>query len=200
MARHLPLAVSADAPATQPVEEEGVFRGDGAEAALLQVGDLAKATGKTVRAIHLYEELGLLQPSKRSKGRFRLFDADAVARVRWVSKLQDLGMTLPEIQAIARSLSEASSAPGAMKVLRETYRARIDETRAQLRRLHALERELSASLAYLDTCDSCDPSRVLESCAVCDQHSCHGQAPELVRSVQPRTKLGPAHTPDDQKP
>ena len=29
---------------------------------LMQVGDLANATGKTVRAIHLYEELGLLKP------------------------------------------------------------------------------------------------------------------------------------------
>ena len=29
---------------------------------LLRVGDIARATGKTVRAIHLYEELGLLRP------------------------------------------------------------------------------------------------------------------------------------------
>ena len=36
---------------------------------LLQVGDLAKASGKTVRAIHHNEELGLLQPHARSKGR-----------------------------------------------------------------------------------------------------------------------------------
>src|SRR4051812_45582301 len=49
---------------------------------LLQVGDLAKQSGKTVRAIHLYEELGLLRPPARSKGRYRLFSADAVTRVR----------------------------------------------------------------------------------------------------------------------
>src|SRR5947209_7637254 len=56
---------------------------------LLQVGDLAKQSGKTVRAIHLYEELGLLRPHARSKGRYRLFSADAVTRVRWIGKLQD---------------------------------------------------------------------------------------------------------------
>ncbi|HEU5074349.1 MAG TPA: MerR family DNA-binding transcriptional regulator, partial [Polyangiaceae bacterium] len=50
--------------------------------ALMQVGELAKATGKTVRAIHLYEELGLLRPANRSKGRYRLFSADAELRVR----------------------------------------------------------------------------------------------------------------------
>ena len=35
---------------------------------LLKVGELARRTGKTVRAIHLYEELGLLTPAVRSKG------------------------------------------------------------------------------------------------------------------------------------
>ena len=35
---------------------------------LLRVGDLARLTGKSVRAIHLYEELGLLQPTTRSSG------------------------------------------------------------------------------------------------------------------------------------
>ena len=38
---------------------------------LLKVGELAKRTGKTVRAVHLYEELGLLTPAVRSKGGFR---------------------------------------------------------------------------------------------------------------------------------
>src|SRR4051794_25173517 len=65
---------------------------------LLQVGDLAKQSGKTVRAIHLYEELGLPRPPPRSKGRYRLFSADAVTRVRWIGKLQDLGLSLPTIQ------------------------------------------------------------------------------------------------------
>ncbi len=200
MSRHLPLTVVRPPVATQPSEETGVSRKATAEAGLLQVGDLAKATGKTVRAIHLYEELGLLQPSKRSKGRFRLFDQDAIARVRWVGKLQDLGMTLPEIQVIARTLSEASSAPGAMKLLREKYEACLGDTRAQLRRLHALERELSASLAYLDICDACDPGRALEACAVCEQHACDIEPPELVRGVQAHPKLHAVSLSADQDP
>src|SRR4051794_30996620 len=72
------------------------------EGDLLQVGDLAKATGKTVRAIHLYEELGLLRAHERSKGRYRLFTSDALIRVRWISKLQNLGLSLSEIQELVR--------------------------------------------------------------------------------------------------
>ena len=48
----------------------------------LRVGELAKVTGKTVRALHLYEELGLLAPSERSKGGYRLYDEAALQLVR----------------------------------------------------------------------------------------------------------------------
>ena len=37
----------------------------------LKIGDLAKATGKTQRALRLYEEMGLLAPSERTLGGFR---------------------------------------------------------------------------------------------------------------------------------
>ena len=52
------------------------------ERQLLRIGDLARATGKTVRAIHLYEERGLLKPATRSSGGFRLYDPSAVERLR----------------------------------------------------------------------------------------------------------------------
>ena len=48
---------------------------------LLKVGDIARRTGKTVRAIHLYEELGLHNPAVRSKGGFRLDRGDGVKRI-----------------------------------------------------------------------------------------------------------------------
>src|ERR1041384_2231185 len=72
--------------------------GQGSSEQLLQVGDLARASGKTVRAIHHYEEVGLLKPHARSKGRYRLYDQAAVTRVRWIGKLHDLGLSLSQIQ------------------------------------------------------------------------------------------------------
>lgn len=125
---------------------------------LLQIGDLSKATRKTVRAIHHYEELGLIKPDARSKGRFRLYDSSAVTRVRWIGKLADLGMSLVEIQQVVAAWEGAPSAARAMSDVRATYRQRLEETRAQIARLTLLERELEASIDYLDTCDSCDPA------------------------------------------
>src|SRR6185436_9097197 len=92
---------------------------------LLQVGDLARLCGKSVRAIHLYEELGLLRPHARSKGRYRLFSQDAVVRVRWIGKLQDLGLSLPTIQNVVREWEMSSSAPNAMAKMRDVYREKL---------------------------------------------------------------------------
>ena len=61
-----------DAEATIPVES---LHG------LLRIGQLATACGKTARAMHLYEELGLLKPVVRSKGGFRLYSRAAIHRV-----------------------------------------------------------------------------------------------------------------------
>jgi DNA-binding transcriptional MerR regulator len=149
----------------------------------LRVGDLARLTGKTVRALHLYEELQLLEPLERNKGSFRLYAGDSVTRVRFISKLQDLGFSLGDIREIVRSWSASGSAPDAMARMRDLYRAKLEDTRAQVERLRALELELAASLAYLETCDTCDPHRLIAACCSCDKRASDEAAPELVAGL-----------------
>jgi DNA-binding transcriptional MerR regulator len=148
---------------------------------LMQVGDLARETGKTVRAIHLYEELGLLEPAARSKGGYRLYASEALTRIRWIGKLQDMRFSLGDIQTIVNEWEQAGSAPGAMKRMREVYTRKLEDTREQQRRLAALEQELASSLDYLDTChDVCEPQRLLSACNCCDLHDKSAEVPELV--------------------
>jgi DNA-binding transcriptional MerR regulator len=154
--------------------------GEAADGELRQVGDLAKETGKTVRAIHLYEELGLLKPAARSKGRYRLYSRDALVRIRWIGKLQEMGFSLTDIQQIVRDWEGGGKAPNAMRKMREVYAKKLEETRAHLHRLRVLEHEIESSIAYLDTCDVCDPERLLGFCKACDLHSCESHVPELV--------------------
>jgi hypothetical protein len=62
------------------------------------------------------------------------------------------------------------------------YAAKLEETRAQIARLHELERELEVSVAYLDACEPCDksvqPDRKLNSAPGCAEHT-HAKAPEV---------------------
>lgn len=155
----------------------------GVREAPLLVGDLARRTGKSVRALHLYEELGLLEPAERSKGGYRRYRADSVTRVEWITRLQDAGLSLPEIRDLLAGWQEGPTAPDAMQRLAELYRAKLAETRTQLERLAALERELENSLAYLETCTSCEPVRQVTACSACDRHECHAEEPVLVAGL-----------------
>jgi DNA-binding transcriptional MerR regulator len=151
----------------------------------MQVGDLAQESGKTVRAIHLYEELELLKPAARSKGRYRLYGRDALVRIRWIGKLQSLGFSLTDIKSIVKDLEVEPSAPQAMNKVRAVYEKKLEETRAQIAELQKLEHEIEASLEYLTTCDSdCEPDRALPTCHSCDHHSEDQEVPDLVAGLR----------------
>jgi len=153
------------------------------ELSLLKVGELAKRTGKTVRAIHLYEELGLLTPSVRSKGGFRLYSLRAAKRIEWIQKLQDMGFSLTEIKAFLRVWEESGTAPKAMETVREIFTDKLRETRATIARLSKLAEELSESLEYLDSCRSCEPVHTQHECGSCEIHGHEGEAPLLVDGI-----------------
>lgn len=154
---------------------------DPAAGALMQVGDLARESGKTVRAIHLYEQLDLLKPAARSKGRYRLYGPEALLRIRWIGKLQELGLSLTDIKAIVKDVETQGSAPTAMVKVREVYREKLAETRAQIARLEALEREMLASLEYLEACKSvCASDRLVQACQSCNHHPREQHVPDLV--------------------
>src|ERR1051325_11476921 len=92
---------------------------------LMRVGELAKAVGKTVRAMHLYEELGLLEPAARSDGGFRLYGQDAVERITWIVKLQAIGFTLAEIQGFIRDFQDAHTGRDATARVRATFAEKL---------------------------------------------------------------------------
>lgn len=163
---------------------------------LYQVGDLARASGKTVRAIHHYEEVGLLQPHARSKGRYRLYDQNALTRLRWIGKLHDLGMSLAQIQQMLHVWEASPSAPGAMAKIRSIYLQKLEDTRAQIAHLASLERELEASIDYLDTCDTCcDPAELVRACTNCNVHDKAQHEPELVAGIHGGNGLMKAAAP-----
>ena len=127
----LPLAPPAELPSGTDLPESAE---DETPARLMQIGDLAKETGRTVRAIHLDEELGLLTPAARSKGRYRLYGRESLVRIRWIGRLQEMGFSLGDIQTVVREWERIESAPGATRRMREVYARKLEETREQMRR------------------------------------------------------------------
>ena len=151
--------------------------------ALLRVGDVARRTGKTVRAIHLYEELGLLQPASRSSGGFRLYDWSVLERLRWIDLLHELGFSLQEMREVVRSWWDADLGPEAMEALRALFSRKLQETRAQARKYQQLERELLEGLAYLETCRACATPSGVTTCQSCSQDHGMKEEPALVAGI-----------------
>jgi MerR family copper efflux transcriptional regulator len=150
---------------------------------MIRIGDLARLTGKTVRAIHLYEELGLLKPASRSSGGFRLYEARAADRVRWIDLLHGMGFSLHEMKDLLQAWWNADLGPDAMGHLRGLFQAKLMETREAIERNRRIEGELLAGLAYLETCRVCATHEATSGCVHCTQdHGMDGE-PALLAGI-----------------
>lgn len=151
---------------------------------LLRVGELAQETGKTSRAIRFYEELDLLVPTERTAGGFRMYHPDAVMRIHWIDRLQELGFSLQEVRKFLETFRGELHGPAAMDQLRAFYEEKLAETRATLARLRGLEAELTDSLQYLQGCQTCAPQTLRTACHTCSEpHDTSAQTPAMVAAV-----------------
>jgi len=65
----------------------------------LKIGELAKKSGLSVRALHHYDAIGLLSPSQRTEGGARLYGRDDLIRLHRIEALKRFGYSLPDIKA-----------------------------------------------------------------------------------------------------
>lgn len=101
-----------------------------------KIGDLADATGVTVRTLHYYEEIGLLVPSARTSAGHRLYGRGEIERLYRICSLRQLGMPL---DGVRRSLDESG----------DGLTTAISGHLADLDRRLATENRLRARLARL---------------------------------------------------
>ncbi|MFC7306820.1 MerR family transcriptional regulator [Streptomyces monticola] len=67
---------------------------------LYSIGDLARRTGLTVKAIRFYADNGIVPPTDRTPSGYRQYDSDAVARLQFVRTLRELGIDLTTIRRV----------------------------------------------------------------------------------------------------
>ncbi|MCO1580435.1 MerR family transcriptional regulator [Crossiella sp. SN42] len=70
---------------------------------LFTIGQLSRSTGLSTRTIRFWSDSGLLPPTARSYGGYRLYDAAAVGRLELVRTLRELGM---DLDTVAKVLAE----------------------------------------------------------------------------------------------
>ena len=79
-------------------------------AASMQIGEVAQATSLSIRTIRWYGEVGLVEPSARSKGGFRLYTQADVERLQLVKRMKPLEFTLEEMRDLLGVVDELEQA------------------------------------------------------------------------------------------
>lgn len=110
----------------------------------MRIGELAEATGATVRAIRYYEEQGLLRPERTASGQ-RVYTPDAVDQVRWIRTLLGNGFPSRAIAKLRRCTSADEVTPEQRAVVHEEY-ARIE---AEYRAAAAARARFETVLAFI---------------------------------------------------
>ncbi|GLW59111.1 MerR family transcriptional regulator [Kitasatospora phosalacinea] len=105
----------------------------------MQIGEVASRTGLSLRTIRHYEETGLVVPSARSQGGFRLYTENDVQRLMVVRRMKPLGFTLDQM----RDLLEATDRLDADETLD------VHERRALLQRVRGYEQAATEQVEKL---------------------------------------------------
>lgn len=106
----------------------------------LNIGEVAKATGLTKKAIRYYQDTGLISPAVNSDNNYREYSEEDVARLKVIRTLRRLDLTAAEIL-------EALSSP---ERLAEVLRRRIAAIREEIRAAERREAVMESLLAQID--------------------------------------------------
>src|SRR3954454_17828286 len=124
----------------------------------MQIGEVATRTELSLRTIRHYEDTGLVIPSARSQGGFRLYTESDVARLMVIRRMKPLGFTLDEMRALLEATDRldtgAELPPEEHEELLDRIRGfeqaaqrRVEDLRTQLARAEEFAAALGERLA-----------------------------------------------------
>ena len=147
-----------------------------------KVGELARATGLTVRTLHHYDEIGLLKPSGRTPKGHRVYGEADVARLQQVTSLRQLGFGLDDIAAL---LDRRGMRP------REVVHLHLHRLREQIQLQRVLCDRLEAIAARLDAAETVSADELIltiEATTMYDKY----YTPEQLDTLKARAdEIGP---------
>jgi MerR family transcriptional regulator, thiopeptide resistance regulator len=144
-----------------------------------KVGEIAKRTGLTVRALHHYDQIGLVSPSHRTRAGHRLYGTGDLARLQQVLSLRQLGFSLEEIRDV---LGRPDFSPRRVLELHiDRLRGRIEEQERLCRRLEAL----AARVGPADEISAEELIETMEAIVMFEKH----YTPEQLKALEDRRAL-----------
>jgi DNA-binding transcriptional MerR regulator len=115
----------------------------------MRIGEVTERTELSFRTLRHYDEIGLVTPSARTDGGFRLYTEDDVARILLIRRMKPLGYSLDEMRELLDVVDALTAAPADEKLRArlETIRAGATERREKLTRQVAMADEFLEQLS-----------------------------------------------------
>jgi len=148
------------------------------------IGDLARATGLTVRTLHYYDEVGLVRPGERTGSGHRRYTEADVRRLYRVRALRQVGLSLDQIAAVLHR------SPEDLTALRGLLADQLAELAVQAAQVSELRQRIEGLVRRLDGPDGPEPEdfmATLETMALLEAYLSREQRDRL---AQRRDELG----------
>lgn len=97
-----------------------------ATAGTMHIGEVATRTDLSLRSLRHWEEVGLIVPSGRTGGGFRLYTEADVEKILVIRRMKPLGFSLDEMKAVRIDI-ETLRSPESAPESRDAARARLRE-------------------------------------------------------------------------
>lgn len=126
---------------------------------MLTIGKVAALTGVSADTLRYYEQEGLVTPSGKSGGGYRLYDDDAVRQIHFIRQAQHCGFTLSEIAELLVLRSRESACCGDVRRRAVEKKLQIESRIKSLNLMSKALDNLIAECAY-------DPEHPIEDCPI----------------------------------
>ena len=123
----------------------------------MQIGEVAERTGLSLRTIRYYEEMGLVRPSSRSAGGFRLYTGADVSRLLLVKRMKPLEFSVEEMRDLLHVLDALEAHAGSaaahdalverLTMYREAADARVRALREDMETAQAFAKDLRREIS-----------------------------------------------------
>lgn len=126
----------------------------------ITIGRVAKAAGVSIDTVRFYERRGLVSPSARRASGYRVYREDAVRRLTFIRRAQELGFSLKEIAALLRLRSGGGVRCDRVRVAAGRH---LEDVRARVRALKRIEAVLDELVRTCERNGATDGCPILQS-------------------------------------
>ncbi len=121
----------------------------------MTIGQVAADAGVNIQTVRYYERRGLLPRAPRTASGYRQYDPDAVARLRFIKRAQDLGFSLEEIAELLELRVEHGAACAAVEAKANEKIAMVEKKIGELERMKTVLVELSRACDLREPTSDC---------------------------------------------